>query len=98
MAVLALATDLADLRARLGRMIACFSRGGEPLTADDFLRPWTATTIEGLAAELSADDLSRVVNLRRSTTLLPSLALTASLPSLALTLPIIPCRSTCGPT
>ena len=36
MAVLALATDLADLRARLGRMIACFSRSGEPLTADDF--------------------------------------------------------------
>lgn len=36
MAVLALATDLADLRARLGRMIACFSRKGVPLTADDF--------------------------------------------------------------
>ena len=36
MAVLALATDLADLRARLGRMIACFSTEGEPLTADDF--------------------------------------------------------------
>ena len=30
-----------------------------PLTADDFLRPWTATTTDDLAAELSADDLSR---------------------------------------
>ena len=28
-AVLALATDLHDLRARLGRMIACFSRAGK---------------------------------------------------------------------
>ncbi len=36
MAVLALATDLADLQTRLGRMIACFSRSGVPLTADDF--------------------------------------------------------------
>ena len=36
MAVLELATDLADLRRRLGKMIAAFSRAGEPLTADDF--------------------------------------------------------------
>jgi formyltetrahydrofolate synthetase len=27
MAVLALATDLADLRLRLGRMVACFDKG-----------------------------------------------------------------------
>uniref|UniRef100_A0A7S0L0K8 formate--tetrahydrofolate ligase n=1 Tax=Coccolithus braarudii TaxID=221442 RepID=A0A7S0L0K8_9EUKA len=60
MAVLALATDLADLRTRLGRMIACFSRSGEPLTADDFgitgaltvllmdaLMPTTMQTLEG---------------------------------------------------
>ena len=33
MAVLALASDLSDLRSRLGRMIACFSKSGEPLTA-----------------------------------------------------------------
>ena len=63
MAVLALATDLADLRARLGRMIACFSRSGEPLTANDFgitgalcvllmdaLMPTTMQTLEGTPA------------------------------------------------
>jgi len=60
MAVLALATDLADLRVRLGRMIACYSKKGEPLTADDFgitgalsvllmdaLQPTTMQTLEG---------------------------------------------------
>ena len=36
MAILALATDLKDLRARLGRMICCYSKRGEPITADDF--------------------------------------------------------------
>ena len=63
MAVLALASDLADLRARLGRMIACFSRTGKPLTADDFgitgaltvllmdaLMPTTMQTLEGTPA------------------------------------------------
>ena len=63
MAVLALANDLADLRARLGRMIACFSRSGAPLTADDFgitgalsvllmdaLMPTTMQTLEGTPA------------------------------------------------
>jgi len=63
MAVLALATDLSDLRARLGRMIACTSRAGEPLTADDFgitgaltvlmmdaLMPTTMQTLEGTPA------------------------------------------------
>jgi formyltetrahydrofolate synthetase len=35
MAVLALATDLKDLRERLGRMIVAFSRSGEPVTAED---------------------------------------------------------------
>ena len=59
MAVLALATDLSDLRLRLGRMIAAFSKAGEPLTADDFgitgalavllmdaLQPTTMQTLE----------------------------------------------------
>lgn len=36
MAILALATDLKDLRTRLGRMICCYSKRGEPITADDF--------------------------------------------------------------
>ena len=35
-----------------------------PLTSDDFLRPWTALTVEELSATLSLEDLSRVVNLR----------------------------------
>ena len=63
MAVLALATDLHDLRTRLGRMIACFSKGGVALTADDFgitgaltvllmdaLMPTTMQTLEGTPA------------------------------------------------
>jgi len=35
MAVLALASDLADLRARLGRMVLATTRDGTPITADD---------------------------------------------------------------
>ncbi len=35
MAVLALATSIHDLRARLGRMVVAFSRSGEPITAED---------------------------------------------------------------
>ena len=35
MAVLALTTGLADMRDRFGRMVACISTSGEPITADD---------------------------------------------------------------
>jgi methylenetetrahydrofolate dehydrogenase (NADP+)/methenyltetrahydrofolate cyclohydrolase/formyltetrahydrofolate synthetase len=35
MAVLALSTDLADLRERLGRMVVASSRAGDPVTAED---------------------------------------------------------------
>lgn len=35
MAVLALSTDLADMRERLGRMVVASSRSGDPVTADD---------------------------------------------------------------
>lgn len=35
MAVLALATDLADLREKLGAMVVGYSKAGEPITADD---------------------------------------------------------------
>ncbi|KAL9890228.1 C-1-tetrahydrofolate synthase, cytoplasmic-like [Glossina fuscipes fuscipes] len=35
MAVLALASDLEDMKQRLGRMVVAFSRVGEPVTADD---------------------------------------------------------------
>lgn len=63
MAILALATDLHDLRARLGKMICCYSNKGVPLTADDFgitgaltvlmmdaLTPNTMQTLEGTPA------------------------------------------------
>jgi len=63
MAILALATDLKDLRSRLGRMICCYSKKGEPLTADDFgitgalavlmmdaLPPTAMQTLEGTPA------------------------------------------------
>jgi len=36
MAVLALATDLNDMRERLGNMVVASSKSGEPITADDF--------------------------------------------------------------
>ena len=35
MAVLALTTDLADMRERLGRMVIGNNRAGDPITADD---------------------------------------------------------------
>lgn len=35
MAVLALSTDLSDMRERLGRMVVASSRSGDPVTADD---------------------------------------------------------------
>ncbi|VBB80552.1 Putative C-1-tetrahydrofolate synthase [Podospora comata] len=35
MAILALSTDLADMRERLGRMVVASSRSGDPVTADD---------------------------------------------------------------
>eukprot|EP01026_Neomeris_dumetosa_P042290 TRINITY_DN35200_c0_g1_i5.p1 TRINITY_DN35200_c0_g1~~TRINITY_DN35200_c0_g1_i5.p1 ORF type:complete len:682 (-),score=97.44 TRINITY_DN35200_c0_g1_i5:274-2181(-) len=35
MAVLALTTDLSDMRDRLGRMVVAMSKSGEPITADD---------------------------------------------------------------
>jgi formyltetrahydrofolate synthetase len=63
MAILALATDLKDLRTRLGKMICCYSKKGVPLTADDFgitgaltvlmmdaLPPNTMQTLEGTPA------------------------------------------------
>lgn len=35
MAILAVASDLADLRRRIGRIIVAYDRGGKPVTADD---------------------------------------------------------------
>lgn len=38
MAVLALTTDLRDMRERLGRMVVASSKSGAPVTADDLVR------------------------------------------------------------
>ena len=35
MAILALATDLGDMRSRLGKMVVAMDKKGEPVTADD---------------------------------------------------------------
>ncbi|KAJ2781041.1 tetrahydrofolate synthase [Coemansia interrupta] len=51
MAVLALTTSLADMRARLGRMVVAFSRAGTPVTCDDI-------GVTGALAALMKDALS----------------------------------------
>jgi formyltetrahydrofolate synthetase len=63
MAILALASDLADLRCRLGRMVAAWDTQGRPLSAEDFgvagamtallreaLKPNLLQTLEGQGA------------------------------------------------
>ena len=63
MATLALATDLGDLRWRIGRIVVGFTRGGEPVTAEDLdaagamtvilreaLKPNLMQTLEGTPA------------------------------------------------
>mmetsp|Transcript_124612 Transcript_124612/g.388007 ORF Transcript_124612/g.388007 Transcript_124612/m.388007 type:complete len:693 (-) Transcript_124612:191-2269(-) len=75
MAILALATDLKDLRTRLGKMICCYSKKGEPLTADDFgitgalavlmmdsLQPNTFQTVEGTPALVHAGPFANIAH------------------------------------
>mmetsp|Transcript_11814 Transcript_11814/g.21530 ORF Transcript_11814/g.21530 Transcript_11814/m.21530 type:complete len:692 (+) Transcript_11814:85-2160(+) len=75
MAILALATSLQDLRDRLGRMICCYSKSGEPLTADDFgitgalavlmmeaLPPNTMQTLEGTPALVHAGPFANIAH------------------------------------
>jgi len=75
MAILALASDLKDLRARLGRMICCYSKAGVPLTADDFgitgalavlmmdaLPPTTMQTLEGTPALVHAGPFANIAH------------------------------------
>jgi len=75
MAILALATDLQDLRGRLGRMICCYSKEGVPLTADDFgitgalavlmmdaLPPNTFQTVEGTPALVHAGPFANIAH------------------------------------
>merc|ERR1719401_1040566 len=75
MAILALATDVKDLRTRLGKMICCYSKSGEPLTADDFgitgalavlmmdaLPPNTMQTLEGTPALVHAGPFANIAH------------------------------------
>jgi formate--tetrahydrofolate ligase len=75
MAVLALASDLHDLRARLGRMVLAFSREGEPVTADDLsvagamtvllrdaIKPNLLQTLEGGPAFVHAGPFANIAH------------------------------------
>jgi len=75
MAILALATDLQDLRTRLGKMICCYSRKGVPLTADDFgitgalavlmmeaMPPNTMQTVEGTPALVHSGPFANIAH------------------------------------
>ncbi len=75
MAILALATSLQDLRARLGRMVVAFDTKGHPLTAEDFgvagamavllreaLKPNLMQTLEGQAAFVHAGPFANIAH------------------------------------
>jgi formyltetrahydrofolate synthetase len=75
MAILALATDLADMRDRLGRMVIGSSKAGEPITADDIgvsgaltvlmkdtIQPNLMQTIEGTPAFVHAGPFANIAH------------------------------------
>lgn len=75
MAILALATDAADLRERLGRMVVALSKSGEPITADDLgasgalavlmkdaLLPTLMQTLEGTPAFVHAGPFANIAH------------------------------------
>jgi formyltetrahydrofolate synthetase len=75
MAILALATDLADMRDRLGRMVIGSSLAGEPITADDIgasgaltvlmkdtIMPNLMQTIEGTPAFVHAGPFANIAH------------------------------------
>jgi formyltetrahydrofolate synthetase len=75
MAVLALATDLADMRDRLGRMVIGNNKAGEPITADDIgasgaltvlmkdtIMPNLMQTIEGTPAFVHAGPFANIAH------------------------------------
>ena len=79
MAVLALASDLADLRARLGRIVVASTADGEPVTADqlrvagamtvimkDALKPNLVQTLEGQPALIHAGPFGNVAHANNS--------------------------------
>jgi len=75
MAVLALTTDLRDLRERLGRMVVARSRAGEPVTADDLgtggaltvlmkdaIQPTLMQTVEGTPVFVHAGPFANIAH------------------------------------
>ena len=79
MAVLALASDLADLRARLGRIVVASTADGEPVTADqlrvagamtvimkDALKPNLVQTLEGQPVLIHAGPFGNVAHANNS--------------------------------
>jgi methylenetetrahydrofolate dehydrogenase (NADP+) / methenyltetrahydrofolate cyclohydrolase / formyltetrahydrofolate synthetase len=75
MAILALTTDLADMRERLGRMVIGTSRTGDPITADDLgvggaltvlmkdaIKPNLMQTLEGTAAFVHAGPFANIAH------------------------------------
>ncbi|KAI7884071.1 FTHFS-domain-containing protein [Lichtheimia hyalospora FSU 10163] len=75
MAVLALATDLADMRERLGRMVVASSKSGEPITADDIgiggaltvlmkdaIKPTLMQTLEGTPVLVHAGPFANIAH------------------------------------
>ena len=75
MAVLALTTDLADMRARLGRMVVASSRAGDPVTAEDLgvggaltvlmkdaIRPTLMQTLEGTPVFVHAGPFANIAH------------------------------------
>jgi len=75
MAILALATDLADMRDRLGRMVIGSNKAGEPITADDIgvsgaltvlmkdtIMPNLMQTIEGTPAFVHAGPFANIAH------------------------------------
>ncbi|XP_059165604.1 C-1-tetrahydrofolate synthase, cytoplasmic-like [Physella acuta] len=75
MAVLALTTDLRDMRERLGRMVVASSKAGEPITADDLgvggalavlmkdtIRPNLMQTLEGTPVFVHAGPFANIAH------------------------------------
>ncbi|KAG0744169.1 hypothetical protein G6F16_001696 [Rhizopus arrhizus] len=75
MAVLALATDLKDMRQRLGKMVVASSKAGEPVTADDLgiggaltvlmkdaIKPTLMQTLEGTPVLVHAGPFANIAH------------------------------------
>lgn len=75
MAVLALSKDLADMRARLGRMVVASSKAGEPITAEDIgcagamavlmkdaIKPTIMQTLEGTPVFVHAGPFANIAH------------------------------------